>query len=143
MPPHDGCPCLRLALPTAKRVASFRQLLPNRAHKKARRILRCDGLAILSHSGVFLLFMLLRFGQGFLRAVRLIVQSETFRWPLFNALQERMPNQFFGNSFHFLCGFLTFFHMRPPKFIVIYTVLRAMKSPQQPLPQLCSTPFPY
>ena len=26
------------------RVASFRQLLPNRTHKKARRILRCDGL---------------------------------------------------------------------------------------------------
>ena len=35
MPPHDGCPCLRLALPTAKRVASFRQLLPNQAHKKS------------------------------------------------------------------------------------------------------------
>ena len=49
----------------------------------------------------FLLFMLLRFGQGFLRAVRLIVQSETFRWPLFNALQERMSNQFFWQQFPF------------------------------------------
>ena len=67
--------------------------------------------------------MLLRFGQGFLRAVRLLEEAYTFRRPFFNALQERMSNQFFGNSFHFLCGFLTFFHMRPPKFIVIYTVL--------------------
>ena len=60
----------------------------------------------------------------FLRAVRLIEEAYYIPAAIFQrSPRKNVESVFLATASIFLCGFLTFFHMRPPKFIVIYTVL--------------------
>ena len=123
MPPHDGCPCLRLALPTAKRVASFRQLLPNRGAQKSpphfemRRA--CNFISLRSLSTIYASAFWTRLSPGGAADRRsLNIPAAIFQRP-----PRKNVESVFCNNFHSLWVSLRFPICGLPKFIVIYAVL--------------------